>query len=85
MLQLSLKTTKFFTLSRGGGGVSSISIFHSFVFHSLSRGEGGKVNDAIFTKSAVFFLMSSLSTCTENCFFGLKLEQYGRCGEVSNT
>ena len=56
--------TKFFTLSQGEGGVSKIPIFHSFVFHSLRRGGGGKVNDAIFTKSAVFFLMSSLSKLT---------------------
>ena len=30
-------------------------IFHSFVFHSLSRGGRSKINDAIFTLSAVFF------------------------------
>ena len=32
-----------------------IQIFHSFVFHSFINGEGGKLNDEIFTKSAVFF------------------------------
>ena len=53
--------TKFFTLSWGGGGVSNIPIFHSFVFHSLSRGEGGKVNDTNFTLYTIFFWMSSLS------------------------
>ena len=41
--------------------VSNIPIFHSFVFHSIIRGEGGKVNDDNFTLFTVFFiLMSSL-------------------------
>ena len=45
----------------GGEGVrkiiefSNIPIFHSFVFHSLSRGGGGKVNDTNFTLYTVFF------------------------------
>ena len=30
-------------------------------------------------------IWSLLSTCTGNCFFGPKSEQYGSCGEISNT
>ena len=45
-----------------GGSPSNISLkCHSFDFHSLSRGEGGKVNDTNFTLYTVFFGMSSLT------------------------
>ena len=55
--QYTYKRTFFFHYLYGGRGVSNLLIFHSFVFHSSSRGGRGKVNDAIFTLSAIFFIM----------------------------
>ena len=48
--------TKFFTLSWGEGGSQTYKYFILLFFTVSLGGEGGKVNDAIFTKSAVFLL-----------------------------
>ena len=37
----------------------NLKIFHSFIFHSFSRGRGGKVNDTIFTLFGFFFILTS--------------------------
>ena len=51
----ALRKRPNFSLLALGGVVTNLTIFPSFVFHSFSRGGGGKVNDANFLQ--FFFIL----------------------------
>ena len=54
----------------------NLQIFHSFVFHSFSKGGRGKVNDTNFTLCTVFFYVFPKEFCSSDFFCWLIINPF---------